>query len=1537
MITKKLTAFMTAFALLFTLVQFNTGMEPAAESSAPVITGGRLVLFDFGTGSDANLGTDTADAYRELSTEVCDTGKSSSLLWTFPQTANLNVEVHLDYQRKDWPEGADVKFRMYNGHTEDNTFVLYFYTLSSDYTPISRSFITLKPGWNTVTMSRSALDSAIPLENDIGVKFNVGGWRKSNPYVYTVGSKIYIDSAYIEYPGYGETVSAPTPTIENGAGYVASDLGNNNTYTLTFSEKLWDGSHTDGNTEYTVKDYVTVYEKNGSSYVETSQNYDVLVNSDGALDIIFDTELNDAIYKVVANSDAILTSTGKKLAEDAEFYFSVGMESVLTPVVGSDGVIFEASNEDDLNGVPESNGTSFSFKHVAEGAFLGVKTLKITKNIENSNPFGKDISNKVISDITKYNYINCLIYSPQVSEDGLTLMLTDTRGTETVVYKNTITFNWQGWKTVYLPISGIAGDSGSYVNKMKFDFNRNGSNWKSPSYVLVDRVWLSDSIPMPAELAASEYEDGEYNIDADLGGDNTYSFTFTNKLCESDISDAVSVRKRIGSSYEAFTSYEVSVSDDVLDISFVPGLSGNQSFDITLDLSKIMSADFVIGSGIITREFTVGGYPAYFVLKSASVEDGAVIDDMSEIELTFNNKIDSSLYVPEYIYVYKDGNGPCNVYEWEVSDNKLKLIFNDGMESGSYTIKIASGYKDVFGNSFSGNNALSFTYEADGAGADTYIVFTAEKEENFERLANKFSKVSDITNLYDQTAKLAFTAGTGGSTNVDGHINRGVQMNTVGMKYLNLIMYSPKETENMANIALYTDYANNQYGGMKYVLPLDWSGWKLVSIPMSSFVGGDTYNQLLFNVGGWSYKDIYEDSYVLFDAIWFSKEQPSEFKLLSSDIAGGYESADICGEIVKLKFSADIDTQIMPEIVFADSAGNPVSDYSYSIDGDTMTFVFGELSPATSYTLTADKVKSTNFTGLKSPVTLKFTTASEGVFADEYSYASATITVKIKNLTGNDKALTFIAYAIGDDNELLEKLTSEFTAQKNTEITANMSFTTDKEIKEVTAFVYDENGRFLSRKVFLLKSGADTILSVSPLAGEISSVKIDSCNLSVNILDASLSLGGVSDAAVIELAKSKGEILYANVVNADSKGNLKFYYAFPESASTGTYTVSAISDNKEAAKDVLYISKADRDRLFGLSKGSDTKALASCISDLKTYLGISGYTDAEISDLAKLMTDNADFASYPEVYDFIQFYDKLIADINKASWGELTEIINKNSEVLGGKNNDAVSKFVSLSTVNQNKVSQKLISGGLSVDTVAEFLSVLSDALEDADTPQKQPSTGSSSGSGSSFGGGSGSASFPAVPDAKPYTPIEEDTVFTDLGAASWATDSIMTLYKKGVISPAADNKFRPGDMVTREEFVKMIVCAFLGNADYASHRFADEADGAWYSLYLSKAYHAGIALGYPDGRFGVGENITREDMVTICSRTLESLGKNINTSADSGFSDASSISDYAYGYVNAMAKLGVVNGVGDGTFAPKKNATRAEAAKVIAKLSELY
>ena len=55
---------------------------------------------------------------------------------------------------------------------------------------------------------------------------------------------------------------------------------------------------------------------------------------------------------------------------------------------------------------------------------------------------------------------------------------------------------------------------------------------------------------------------------------------------------------------------------------------------------------------------------------------------------------------------------------------------------------------------------------------------------------------------------------------------------------------------------------------------------------------------------------------------------------------------------------------------------------------------------------------------------------------------------------------------------------------------------------------------------------------------------------------------------------------------------------------------------------------------------------------------------------------------------------------------------------------------------------------------------------------------------------------------------IETVNPFKDLGGYEWARESIVNLYKKKIISGITSESFAPGNAVTREEFVKMLVGA---------------------------------------------------------------------------------------------------------------------------------
>lgn len=171
---------------------------------------------------------------------------------------------------------------------------------------------------------------------------------------------------------------------------------------------------------------------------------------------------------------------------------------------------------------------------------------------------------------------------------------------------------------------------------------------------------------------------------------------------------------------------------------------------------------------------------------------------------------------------------------------------------------------------------------------------------------------------------------------------------------------------------------------------------------------------------------------------------------------------------------------------------------------------------------------------------------------------------------------------------------------------------------------------------------------------------------------------------------------------------------------------------------------------------------------------------------------------------------------------------------------------------------------------------------------------------------------------------------FNDIDGVQWASEAILALADKGIISGKAENVFAPDDPVTREEFAKMLIGAMgLSDEEYGDNIFSDVSSDAWYAPFVNIANKYGIVTGRDDGTLGVGDNITRQDMAVMLYRALQSRGVNVDA-ADMIFDDGEDISDYAKDAVSALCNLGAINGVGDNKFEPLGTATRAQAAKVI-------
>lgn len=164
---------------------------------------------------------------------------------------------------------------------------------------------------------------------------------------------------------------------------------------------------------------------------------------------------------------------------------------------------------------------------------------------------------------------------------------------------------------------------------------------------------------------------------------------------------------------------------------------------------------------------------------------------------------------------------------------------------------------------------------------------------------------------------------------------------------------------------------------------------------------------------------------------------------------------------------------------------------------------------------------------------------------------------------------------------------------------------------------------------------------------------------------------------------------------------------------------------------------------------------------------------------------------------------------------------------------------------------------------------------------------------------------------------------FTDVPA--WAEKAVENLSNLGIVSGRGEGKFDPNGKVTRAEFAVMIARMFSLDVADGESTFVDCTKDDWFAPHVNAAAKAGFISGVGEGKFNPSATISRQDICTILGRALK-----VAATKDLSFADSADIAEYANEYVKAFAELGVVSGYENGTFAPKANASRAEAAAIL-------
>ena len=177
---------------------------------------------------------------------------------------------------------------------------------------------------------------------------------------------------------------------------------------------------------------------------------------------------------------------------------------------------------------------------------------------------------------------------------------------------------------------------------------------------------------------------------------------------------------------------------------------------------------------------------------------------------------------------------------------------------------------------------------------------------------------------------------------------------------------------------------------------------------------------------------------------------------------------------------------------------------------------------------------------------------------------------------------------------------------------------------------------------------------------------------------------------------------------------------------------------------------------------------------------------------------------------------------------------------------------------------------------------------------------------------------------------------FDDLEGYEWAEDSIVGLFKKGIVSGKSEKSFCPQDYITREEFAKLVAMAVNINVKSGTLPFEDVSTEDWFYSYVKKLYSAGVITGISETVFGTGTNITRQDAVVMIDRAMDKCGLIAEEYEKSGdFGDSDKISDYAVTSVEKLKSNGMITGDDNNNFNPEASITRAESAVLLYRVYE--
>ncbi len=196
-------------------------------------------------------------------------------------------------------------------------------------------------------------------------------------------------------------------------------------------------------------------------------------------------------------------------------------------------------------------------------------------------------------------------------------------------------------------------------------------------------------------------------------------------------------------------------------------------------------------------------------------------------------------------------------------------------------------------------------------------------------------------------------------------------------------------------------------------------------------------------------------------------------------------------------------------------------------------------------------------------------------------------------------------------------------------------------------------------------------------------------------------------------------------------------------------------------------------------------------------------------------------------------------------------------------------------------------------------------------------------------------------PEASPEPSVEptaspepaKQFPFKDVSTNIWYYPHVYYVWDNGIMEGISADTFAPDMNTSRAQFAAVIYRMAgkpaVTDAQRAACPFKDlTAD--WYKDAVVWCFANGVVNGTGPDTFEPDSNITREQMVTMLYRYSKETVT--DTAPAMRFTDSASISGFAVPAVAWAVQNGIVNVVGDGSFAPQGLSTRAQLAAVLSR-----